>query len=116
MADLSSKHSYSYEDVLAKRLDIALDELYKGYGHEDEQIQSPKLIDKSLFQRDCPRQIKKWNITGGGSFTDNEALMEANHGLSIYFEVVKVNLLTFMKALEIVRMGNISDESLEIFW
>ena len=37
---------YSYEDVRVKRLDIALDELYKGYGHEDEQIQIPKLIDK----------------------------------------------------------------------
>ena len=37
---------YSYEDCRVKRLDIALDELYKGYGKEDEQIHIPKLIDK----------------------------------------------------------------------
>ena len=75
---------YSYEDVRVKRLDIALDELYKGYGHEDEQIQIPKLIDKLYSKEIVLDTIKKWNITGGGSFTDNED-MEANHGLSIYF-------------------------------
>lgn len=73
---------YSYEDVRVKRLDIALDELYKGYGHEDEQIQISKLIDKLYSKEIVLDTIKKWNITGGGSFTDNED-MEANHGLSL---------------------------------
>ena len=44
--DVYKRQLYAYEDVRVKRLDIALDELYKGYGHEDEHIQIPKLIDK----------------------------------------------------------------------
>ena len=75
---------YAYEDVRVKRLDIALDELYKGYGHEDEHIQIPKLIDKLYAKEIVLDTIRKWNITGGGSFTDNDG-MEANHGLSLYF-------------------------------
>ena len=75
---------YAYQDVRVKRLDIALDELYKGYGHEKEHIQIPKLIDKLYAKEIVLDTIKKWNITGGGSFTDNED-MEANHGLSLYF-------------------------------
>ena len=99
LADLSSKHSLFLWRCSRKRLDIALDELYKGYGHEDEQIQIPKLIDKLYSKEIVLDTIKKWNITGGGSFTDNED-MEANHGLSIYFlEAVKVNSTsTFMKS------------------
>ena len=108
---------YSYEDVRVKRLDIALDELYKGYGHEDEQIQIPKLIDKLYSKEIVLDTIKKWNITGGGSFTDNED-MEANHGLSIYFGSRQSQLYFnfYEKRYEIARMENISlDESLEIF-
>ena len=108
---------YSYEDVRVKRLDIALDELYKGYGHEDEQIQISKLIDKLYSKEIVLDTIKKWNITGGGSFTDNED-MEANHGLSIYFGSRQSQLYFnfYEKRYEIARMENISlDESLEIF-
>ena len=100
---------YSYQDVRVKRLDIALDELYKGYGNEDQQILIPDLI-KKLY-------VKKWNITGGGSFTDNED-MEANHGLSIYFGSRQSQLYFnfYEKRYEIARMENVSlDESLEIF-
>ena len=63
---------YGYEDVRVKRLDIALDELYKGYGHEEEHIQIPKLIDKLYAKEIVLDTIRKWNITGGGSFTDND--------------------------------------------
>lgn len=108
---------YAYEDVRVKRLDIALDELYKGYGHEDEHIQIPKLIDKLYAKEIVLDTIKKWNITGGGSFTDNED-MEANHGLSLYFGSRQSQLYFnfYEKRYEIARMENISlEESLEIF-
>ena len=108
---------YSYEDVRVKRLDIALDELYKGYGHEDEQIQVSKLIDKLYSKEIVLDTIKKWNITGGGSFTDNED-METNHGLSIYFGSRQSQLYFnfYEKRYEIARIENISlDEYLEIF-
>ncbi|MCR4487020.1 XRE family transcriptional regulator, partial [Streptococcus parasanguinis] len=51
---------------------------------EDEQILIPDLIKKLHTKEIVLDTLKKWNITGGGSFTDNED-MEANHGLSIYF-------------------------------
>ena len=108
---------YSYQDVRVKRLDIALDELYKGYGHEDQQILIPDLIKKLHANEIVLDTLKKWNITGGGSFTDNED-MEANHGLSIYFGSRQSQLYFnfYEKRYEIARMENISlDESLEIF-
>ena len=108
---------YGYEDVRVKRLDIALDELYKGYGHEDKHIQIPKLIDKLYAKEIVLDTIKKWNITGGGSFTDNDN-MEANHGLSLYFGSRQSQLYFnfYEKRYEIARMENISlEESLEIF-
>lgn len=108
---------YSYQDVRVKRLDIALDERYKGYGHEDQQILIPDLIKKLHANEIVLDTLKKWNITGGGSFTDNED-MEANHGLSIYFGSRQSQLYFnfYEKRYEIARMENISlDESLEIF-
>lgn len=108
---------YSYQDVRVKRLDIALDELYKGYGHEDQQILIPDLIKKLHAKEIVLDTLKKWNITGGGSFTDNED-MEANHGLSVYFGSRQSQLYFnfYEKRYEIARMENISlDESLEIF-
>ena len=108
---------YAYQDVRVKRLDIALDELYKGYGHEEEHIHIPKLIDKLYAKEIVLDTIRKWNITGGGSFTDNDD-MEANHGLSLYFGSRQSQLYFnfYEKRYEIARMENISlEESLEIF-
>lgn len=108
---------YAYQDVRVKRLDIALDELYKGYGHDEEHIQIPKLIDKLYAKEIVLDTIRKWNITGGGSFTDNDD-MEANHGLSLYFGSRQSQLYFnfYEKRYEIARMENISlEESLEIF-
>ena len=108
---------YAYEDVRVKRLDIALDELYKGYGHEEEHVQIPKLIDKLYAKEIVLDTLRKWNITGGGSFTDNDD-MEANHGLSLYFGSRQSQLYFnfYEKRYEIARMENISlEESLEIF-
>ena len=108
---------YSYEDCRVKRLDIALDELYKGYGKEDEQIHIPKLIDKLYAKEIVLNTLRKWNVTGGGSFTDNED-MEANHGLSIYFgsRQSQLYLNFYEKRYELAQQENISlEESLEIF-
>lgn len=108
---------YSYEDCRVKRLDIALDELYKGYGKEDEQIHIPKLIDKLYAKEIILKTLRKWNVTGGGSFTDNED-MEANHGLSIYFGSRQSQLYFnfYEKRYELAQQENISlEESLEIF-
>ena len=108
---------YAYEDVRVKRLDIALDEIYKGYGHEEEHIQIPKLIDKLYAKEIVLDTLRKWNITGGGSFTDNED-MEANHGLSLYFGSRQSQLYFnfYEKRYDIARIENISlEESLEIF-
>ena len=108
---------YSYEDCRVKRLDIALDELYKGYEKEDEQIHIPKLIDKLYAKEIVLKTLRKWNVTGGGSFTDNED-MEANHGLSIYFGSRQSQLYFnfYEKRYELAQQENISlVESLEIF-
>ena len=108
---------YSFEDCRIKRLDIALDELYKGFGKEDQQIHIPKLIEKLYAKEIVLNTFRKWNITGGGSFIDNED-MEANHGLYIYFGSRQSQLYFnfYEKRYELARQENISlEESLEIF-
>ena len=108
---------YAYEDCRIKRLDIALDELYKGFGREDEQIHLPELIERLYAKEIILKSLKKWNVTGGGSFTNNED-MEANHGLSIYFGSRQSQLYFnfYEKRYELAQQENISlEESLEIF-
>ena len=108
---------YTYEDCRIKRLDIALDELYKGFGREDEQIHLPELIERLYAKEIILKSLKKWNVTGGGSFTNNED-MEANHGLSIYFGSRQSQLYFnfYEKRYELAQQENISlEESLEIF-
>ena len=108
---------YAYEDCRIKRLDIALDELYKGFGKEDEQIHLPELIKRLYAKEIVLKSLKKWNVTGGGSFTNNED-MEANHGLSIYFGSRQSQLYFnfYEKRYELAQQENISlEESLEIF-
>ena len=74
-------------------------------------------MDKLYAKEIVIDTIRKWNITGGGSFTDNDD-MEANHGLSLYFGSRQSQLYFnfYEKRYEIARMENISlEESLEIF-
>jgi cro/CI family transcriptional regulator len=108
---------YSYEDCRIKRLDIALDELYKGFGKEEQQVHLPKLIEKLYAKEIALNTFRKWNVTGGGSFIDNDD-MEANHGLSLYFGSRQSQLYFnfYEKRYELARQENISlEESLEIF-
>ena len=108
---------YAYEDCRIKRLDIALDELYKGFGREDEQIHLPELIERLYAKEIILKSLKKWNVTGGGSFTNNED-MDANHGLSIYFGSRQSQLYFnfYEKRYELAQQENISlEESSEIF-
>ena len=51
LGDFRNISLFLHEDVRVKRLDIALDELYKGYGHEDEQIKSPNWLINSIPKR-----------------------------------------------------------------
>ncbi len=74
-----------------------------------------KLIDKLYSKEIVLDTIKKWNITGGGSFTDNEDI--ANHGLSIYFGSRQSTLFQlYEKRYEIARMENISWMNPWRFW
>ncbi len=56
--------------IAGLRLDIALDELYKGFGKENLQIHLPKLIE-ALRQGNCPQPFEM-ECNRGGSFIDNE--------------------------------------------
>ena len=71
---------------------------------------SPKLIDKLYAKEIVLKTLRKWNVTGGGSFTDNED-MEANQWTIYLFSVHdKVNYTsTFMKNdYELAQQENIS--------
>lgn len=108
---------YAFDDMKVKRLDIALDELYKGYGNEDQQFHLSSLIDRLYKQEVAFDALRTWNMVGGGNLKqiDDE---ESNNGLSLYFGSRQSQLYFnfYEKRYEIAKNERISlEESLEIF-
>lgn len=101
------------KDMQVRRLDIAMDELFKGFGHEDEHIQLSDLIVK-LYQNELVyEKMKSWNSIDGGKLDGSE-----NQGLSIYFGSRQSNMYFnfYEKRFELARKEKMSvTESLSVY-
>ena len=100
-------------DMRVTRLDLALDELYRGPEHEDEQFYLSDLI--SLVYRDMVQfaSFKKWSHIGGGSLREDES-----QGISLYFGSRKSNKYFnfYEKRFELAQKEGVTvEEALEIF-
>lgn len=108
---------YAFEDMRIKRLDIAMDELYKGYGNEDQQFHLTTLVERLYKEEVQFDSLRTWNMVGGGNLKHIED-EEANNGLSLYFGSRQSQLYFnfYEKRYEIAKNERISlEESLEIF-
>lgn len=113
--ELLSKMS-DRSDMQVTRLDIAFDELFKGFDKIDEHINLSDLINKVYHGELRLNHIKTWNHIGGGQLTDDGT--EAGQGISIYFGSRQSNLYFnfYEKRYEIAKREGIDViESLEVF-
>lgn len=118
--DLLQKMVNERSDMKVTRLDIAMDELYRGYGHEHEQFHLVDMIAKVYQKEVVFDHLRTWNHIGGGGlkFENREEIAERSQGISIYFGSRQSNLYFnfYEKRYELARKEGLSlAESLEIF-
>ncbi|MBY5034169.1 XRE family transcriptional regulator [Streptococcus gallolyticus] len=112
-AELLQKMVYERQDMQVRRLDIAMDELYRGIGNEDEQINLSDLIVKLYSKELYYEKMRSWNSVDGGRLDGSE-----NQGLSIYFGSRQSSMYFnfYEKRYELARKEKISvSESLGVF-
>lgn len=106
-------------DMKVTRLDIAIDEVYQGVGHEKEQFQLQDMISKYYKQELYFEKMKKFNFIGGGSLIyTQEKYEEERQGISLYFGSRQSEMYFnfYEKRYELAKEERISvEEALEIF-
>lgn len=108
------KMMFERKDMNVTRIDIAMDEMYKGFGHEKEQFHLSDMISKCYKDEVILDRMKKYNHIGGGSLGDDES----SDGISIYFGSRQSALFFnfYEKRFELAKKENISVvEALEVF-
>lgn len=111
----------SYRDEMnVTRFDIAIDELYLGYGREDEQFLLSDMIAKYYRHELDFESLRTWNYIGGGSlnFSDMEEIEQNRQGISLYFGSRQSEMYFnfYEKRYEIAKQEGITvEEALEIF-
>lgn len=105
---------FDREDMRVKRLDIAMDEMWKGYDKHNEHFELSEMISKVYRNEVVFDRLKKWNHIGGGSL-DN---FEDSQGISIYFGSRQSDLYFnfYEKRYEFAKKEKMDIfESLEVF-
>lgn len=118
--DLLSKMYFERKDMKVTRLDIAMDEMYRGHDKEDEHFLLSDMITKVYRNEVVFDKLKTWNHVGGGglNFKNDHEKEEASQGISLYFGSRQSNLYFnfYEKRYELAKKENISlVEALEIF-
>ena len=108
------------EDMRLTRLDLAIDELYRGYESESEQFLLSDMIAKYYRKELDFESMRMWNYIGGGSlnFEDEREIEENRQGISLYFGSRQSEMYFnfYEKRYEFAKQEGISvEESLEIF-
>lgn len=83
--EVLQKMYFERKDMKVTRLDIALDEMYKGAGKEHEQYDLSDLIAKTYKKEIVFYRVKRWNHIGGGLLEFDESEDDTSQGLSIYY-------------------------------
>lgn len=118
--DALQKMSLGRDDMKVTRIDLALDELYKGYERESEHLQLSDLIAKVYRKELTYGRMRKWNFIGGGSLSSegDEFSEDGNQGISIYFGSRQSNCYFnfYEKRYELAKKEQMSVvEALEVF-
>lgn len=118
--DFLLRLSEHFPDMNVTRIDLAIDEKYKGLGFEQDQIALSDLITKYYKRELQSDDLRTWNHIGGGSlkFENEEDIEAGRQGISLYFGSRQSNLYFnfYEKRYELAKRERISvSEALEIF-
>lgn len=115
--DFLEKMLYERSDMKVTRIDLALDELYRGKSAEANHFHLSDMINKVYQNYVTFNRLKVWSHIGGGNLntTSDE---EERQGISLYFGSRKSNMFFnfYEKRYELAQKEGISiEEALEIF-
>ena len=109
------KLSWERNDLKVTRLDVAMDEMYKGLGREHEHFDLFTMLEKRRKKEVVLDRIKKFNYIGGGDFDGNG---DKEDGLSLYFGSRQSTMFFnfYEKRYELAKKEKMTvDEALAVF-
>lgn len=112
--EVLQKMSFERTDMKVTRIDIALDEMYKGHGRESEQFDLSDLIVRTYQKQVYYDRMRSWNHIGGGSLDPGRA----DSGISIYYGSRQSNCYFnfYEKRFELAKKEKMTvEESLAVF-
>ena len=114
-AEALQKMNFNREDMSVTRIDISMDEMYKGQDKEHEQFDLFSLVEKYHHNRVILDRVEKFSHVGGGAYRDG---IFASDGLSIYFGSRQSSFFMnfYEKRFELAKKEKVSvEEALAIF-
>ncbi|HEO7897060.1 TPA: XRE family transcriptional regulator [Streptococcus agalactiae] len=115
--DFLAKILYERSDMKVTRIDLALDELYRGKSEEANHFHLSDMINKVYQNYVTFDRLKVWSHIGGGNLSTSSD-EEERQGISLYFGSRKSNMFFnfYEKRYEFAQKEGISvEEALEIF-
>lgn len=115
--DFLEKMLYERSDMKVTRIDLALDELYRGKSAEADHFHLADMINKVYKNFVTFNRLKVWSHIGGGALNTTSG-EEERQGISLYFGSRKSNMFFnfYEKRYEFAQKEGISvEEALEIF-
>lgn len=112
--EVLQKMSFERTDMKVTRIDIALDEMYKGQEREAEHFNLSDLIVKTYQKQVYYDRMRSWNHIGGGSLDPDKA----DAGISIYYGSRQSNCYFnfYEKRFEMAKKEKMSvEEALAVF-
>lgn len=107
----------SRSDMQVTRLDVALDEMYQGYGHEADHIELSDIITKTYHDEVKTRRMRSWNHIGGGAIGAQKDESD-RQGISLYYGSRQSDQYFnfYEKRFELAKREGIDvQEALEVF-
>nr|WP_040798890.1 replication initiation factor domain-containing protein [Streptococcus entericus] len=115
--DFLQRMVYDRSDMKVTRIDLALDELYRGKHNEPDHYHLSEMIGKVYQNYVTFNHLKVWSHIGGGQL-NTKSDEDERQGISLYFGSRKSNMFFnfYEKRYEFAQKEGISvEEALEIF-
>ncbi|RRD31494.1 Cro/Cl family transcriptional regulator [Streptococcus minor] len=109
------KMAWERKDMKVTRLDIAMDEPYKGVGRESEQFDLFSMLEKRRKREIVLDRIENFSFVGGGAFDETKGKQD---GLSLYFGSRQSSMFFnfYEKRYELAKKERVSvDEASAVF-
>ncbi len=122
-SEFLQKIYFEGDDMKVTRLDVAMDEMYRGFENESDHFLLSDMIARVYQGQVVFDKLKTWNHIGGGQLlfhkvNEMDLIDDGGQGISLYFGSRQSNLYFnfYEKRYEIARKEKMTlSESLEVF-